>query len=854
MKLTHQFSSTTKVVLLFTILNFGFSFVYSQSGAFGYKQLTEKQKNIVSSFHLPNQTVYRDVITKNNWRINHENKTWIYFSAKASELDSLYVNGELPDFYIEYAPPHVMNDSMRMHHNIDPVHIGTGLSSPYKGEGVLIGLVDTGIEIGHPDFKDENGKTRILRIWEQGVNTGSTPSEYGYGIIWDSTQINGGTCTHVDYSGHGSTVAGASASNGNATGYNQGAAPEADIIMVQTDFNLPNWTETVADACDYIFKVADSLGKKAVVNLSVGTYLGSHDGTDAAGMRINDLLDEKDGRIVVAACGNSGNIGKYHCQDIINSDTSFVWFENNPSSSFGANKIFFDLYSDMGEASYSYTFKALNPSNYETRSMLNSRLATASIGTPIFDTLWNEFNQQIATVEIYTEQEGGNFHMQVLFSNVDSTSYLYGFYTTGSGAYDLWSGEGLGLNKIVEILPSVGTFPSIIHYNLPDSLQTIVSSWNCSPKVVSVGNTKNRSGYMSYAGTYFAGDANPVGKLSPNSSKGPNRNNRIKPDITASGDLMLSAAPLWYIADAGNYPAMDSGGWHMRNGGTSMSSPVVAGIAALFLERCEKGNYASFLNAIQNYSSSNTYTGTLPNNAYGYGVVDAYQILLNQEFSATLSGDTILCLGTNPISINTSPIIGSVDWSNGTQNITCDIDTAGIIYADVYNENGCGVATDTLTITQLSVATINPITVSDDYLIYSTSSSNNQYQWTLNGVDIPGETNDSLVLDSFQEGIYDCYTSSGGECVQYAGNVDVFLGISSVETYSSLIYPNPFLSSFKLLSDENIESIQLRDLKGKEIKFEQKGDEIYPFNCASGVYILSYELDHKVYYQKLIKK
>lgn len=118
----------------------------------------------------------------------------------------------------------------------------------------------------------------------------------------------------------------------------------------------------------------------------------------------------------------------------------------------------------------------------------------------------------------------------------------------------------MGLNKIVEILPSVGTFPSIIHYNLPDSLQTIVSSWNCSPKVVSVGNTKNRSGYMSYAGTYFAGDANPVGKLSPNSSKGPNRNNRIKPDITASGDLMLSAAPLWYIADAGNYPAMDSGG------------------------------------------------------------------------------------------------------------------------------------------------------------------------------------------------------------------------------------------------------------------------------------------------------
>src|SRR5690606_8391876 len=117
-------------------------------------------------------------------------------------------------------------------------------------------------------------------IWQHDVQTGSTPSPYGYGVVWDSTQINAGEYTGIDGSGHGSTVSGAAAGNGLATGYNKGVAPDADIIMVVTDFNRPNWTISIADACEYIFKVADSLGKKAVINLSLGTYLGSHYGTD----------------------------------------------------------------------------------------------------------------------------------------------------------------------------------------------------------------------------------------------------------------------------------------------------------------------------------------------------------------------------------------------------------------------------------------------------------------------------------------------------------------------------------------------------------------------------------------------
>ena len=104
----------------------------------------------------------------------------------------------------------------------------------------------------------------------------------------DSAAINNGTCTSTEEStAHGSTVAGMGAGNGNANGSNTGVAPDANIIIVETNFNLNNWTLTIADACDYIFKVADTLGLPAVVNLSLGSYLGSHDGTDPAGEYID---------------------------------------------------------------------------------------------------------------------------------------------------------------------------------------------------------------------------------------------------------------------------------------------------------------------------------------------------------------------------------------------------------------------------------------------------------------------------------------------------------------------------------------------------------------------------------------
>lgn len=838
-----------------TLLLLTFNFVgFSQSGKFGMSRLTNEQKEMVTSFCLKNNPTSKEQLKKLGILIKAETTKWIFISCKPSEMERFFENQEISDYYLEYNSPHLLNDSSRATHHINEVHAGMGLSSSYKGKDVIIGYVDTGIDFNHPDFKNVNGSTRVLRYWDHSTNTGGTLSPYGYGIVWDSTQINAGTCTSLDGDAHGTTVAGAGSGNGLSTGYNQGAAPESDIIMVQTNFNLPNWTLTVADACDYIFKVADSLGKPAVVNLSLGDYLGSHDGNDPASELMESLIDAQNGRIIVSACGNSGNIGKYHVHGDIDADTSFVWFNNNPSGTLGPNTIYFDLWSDMTESNFNYSFKAVNPANnFETRGELIYRNATLSLGTPILDTIWNGANR-IATLAIYTTQEGSNYHMEGFVSSVDSTSYKYGFYTTGLGSYDLWSGAALGLNSIVSTLPNVGVFPSIIHYNHADSLQTIVSSWNCSEKIISVGNIKNRSSFPNYAGgTYIPSDVIPVGKLSINSSKGPSRHQIVKPDIVATGDVALSPGPLWYLSNPANYSKIDTGGWHMGNGGTSMSSPVVAGIAALFLERCSEANYQDFKNEMILNAMGNSYTGILPNFAYGNGLINAHDILLSNEFSANVIGPAGICSDSVDLAITSSAsLLSQYNWSTGEMNSVLSTNQLGDYYATVYNQNGCGVETDTLTLIQFEVPTINPISLTQAFTELGTTASDS-YQWTLNGADLSGEINSTLII-SEPYGTYTCYTISSDGCKVETDPFVLTLNLQNIENELVYVYPNPTLEKIKVNTQLSIKSIRIIDELGRQFNLKEDAPNEYSVShLAKGSYVLIVETINGFHQTKIVR-
>ena len=478
------------LALLFICLT---TFSFGQK--FGFDKLLLEAPDEVTVFCVPNNESNVDLLQKEGIVIKYTSHAWAFINASPRWIDEHIKDGSLDNYYFEHAPPMALADTSRMHHNVNEVHAGQApLESAYTGAGVIIGVIDQGLDWSHPDFIDANGDTRVLKYWDQ-ANSGPTPpSPYGYGQEWTAAEIDAGTCTSAEeFSAHGTTVAGLAAGNGLANGQNKGMAPDCKLIIVESNFNSPNWTLTVADAIDYIFNQADLFGMPAVVNLSIGTYFGSHDGNDPAAIIIEDLLEEKGGRIVVSAAGNAGAKGKFHQQSTVSTDTNFVWFLNNPSGALGANTIFFDLWSDDVDATFDFAIGADMPSpSFDFRGRTQFHGASSQIGITMFDTIWNGSNR-IATFEAYTEIVNNNYHLQLFISNVDSTNYLYRFETVGTGQYDLWSGAWLGYNDMVSVIPTVIEMPHIVDYVLPDSMQTIVSSWNCSEKVVSVGEYEKPS-------------------------------------------------------------------------------------------------------------------------------------------------------------------------------------------------------------------------------------------------------------------------------------------------------------------------------------------------------------------------
>jgi Subtilisin-like serine proteases len=163
-------------------------------------------------------------------------KGWHYIRLSPSNIIDFTNQKDITQHYIplEIGEPH--NDTMRINNRINDVHNGLSpLPSGYSGNGVIIGFIDTGIDFNNADFKNPNGSTRIISLWDQTI--AGTSTKFGYGTDWDSTEINAGLpSAHNDQYGHGTTVAGTGAGNGLANGKNKGVAYNADLIVVEVDF------------------------------------------------------------------------------------------------------------------------------------------------------------------------------------------------------------------------------------------------------------------------------------------------------------------------------------------------------------------------------------------------------------------------------------------------------------------------------------------------------------------------------------------------------------------------------------------------------------------------------------------
>ncbi|MBK8846229.1 MAG: S8 family peptidase [Bacteroidetes bacterium] len=553
-----------------------------------------------------------------------------------------------------------LNDTMRVNNFIQQIHDGNvPLSQPYKGTGVVYGFIDTGIDYTHPDLQDTTGKTRFAYIWDQTKPAATnTPAPFNYGQEWDKTAIDNGQCTQTaNY--HGTLVAGIGAANNNGIGHNEGAAPEATLIGVNFDFS--NSTNKLADAVAYIYDKANLLGMPCVINASLGDYYGSHDGQDLEAQQIKNYITAQPGRLMTAAIGNKGD-DSLHLGYNASSTTRFTWFKFDPNlNSFipglgyyiqvwGDTADFKNINFNIGmdESKDYYSYKGNTPDF----NVLNSLLLNK------YDTLKNGAGQRLAIINRYSFIQGGVYSLEY-YIFPDSSNYLVRLNSSGSGHLDLWNIIFSGnpyypSGMVIRDLPSVAINPDIANYEMPDNDQNMVSSFACLDEVATAGNYFNRKDHIDCALNPQSLIAEQRGSIVPNSSTGPTRDGRQKPDVAASGSYNMSCIPVAFWPQLPTIKQSLDGCKHWASGGSSFAAPVIGGTGALFLELYPTLIPADFIKCLRSNTYSDTFTGSnLPNNKWGSGKLNSFATLTN--CSVTSINDTeindLLLVAPNPATV-----------------------------------------------------------------------------------------------------------------------------------------------------------------------------------------------------------
>ncbi|MCH2045065.1 MAG: S8 family peptidase [Saprospiraceae bacterium] len=534
------------------------------------------------------------------------------------------------------APMHYFSNPedsiMQQNNNVFGAHEGWGdLPQGYEGEGVLVGIIDDGFELEHPDFLDENGLTRVIDLWDQNVYDFDFPMEYyGYGSDWDAIAIDAGDCIHQAGT-HGTHVAGLAVGNGQAANKYQGIAPKSPIAVVDVLQGV-DWMTGFVDGIHYFFEKADEMQLPCAVNSSLGAYVSGHDGLDLYSQLIDTMLEEKAGRVFVQAGGNSREY-TYHLGIDASEDTVFTRFEQHSSG-----RTLFYMYGDTAEMNQvDFSFQLMDGTTQEIKTQtrtynLNTDIQYGvSIGT-FSDLLFFDQNGSAVYLNIYTSIYDETYETLIML-NYNNPDDIWQFTVTGEGYFDIWSDElHTGTSEIVAGI----NHPKYIN---PDNKQTIAGFWACSQNAITVAAYQNRDSLANYQGNTVPLSSYP--NTFPKygiwfrSSLGPTRDGRFKPEIGAPGGQAMAAAPLRCLPPNScgiiGYDVVDVDGWHVSNQGTSMAAPMVAGAAALYLQCQPNADFVEVREALKTSAKLDSFvlrqTGGTPNIHWGWGKLDVYELM-----------------------------------------------------------------------------------------------------------------------------------------------------------------------------------------------------------------------------------
>ncbi|MFO0662295.1 MAG: S8 family serine peptidase, partial [Polyangiaceae bacterium] len=207
-------------------------------------------------------------------------------------------------------------------------HTAAAHAAGHRGNGVLVGIIDTGIDLRHRDLRNADGSSRVAWLLDLSRAPLGAHADLEHEFGCDDAQqapcavlgpdeiaadiSSAGGANSTDTIGHGTHVAGIAASNGGTQGKYVGGAPNADLIVARVTRGASGGSISDADvvnAARFVFGRADALGKPIVVNASLGGDFGPHDGTSPIETGLASFVGSKfPGHVMVVAAGNSGGI------------------------------------------------------------------------------------------------------------------------------------------------------------------------------------------------------------------------------------------------------------------------------------------------------------------------------------------------------------------------------------------------------------------------------------------------------------------------------------------------------------------------------------------------------------------
>ena len=464
-----------------------------------------------------------------------------------------------------------------------------------RGQGVLIGIIDSGIDYTNPIFIKADNTTKIISLWDQTISSDNYPNQTYYGTEYTREQINEALLSEspldivpsMDEIGHGTMLAGIAAGNEVPESGFYGVAPDAELVVVKMkqakpylrDFfrvpqDVPCYQENdILFAMEYVMDVATSLNRPLALCIALGTSQGAHDGRGTLSSFLS-LQATNYGLGIIVAAGNEGN-ARRHYRGTIDPTVGFDTVE----LFIGENEMGFSM-ELWGDSPGVFSIDIQTPSG-EYVPRIVPRLDENRDVSFIFEQTTILVDYQII------ESQSGDQLILVRFRNPTAGIWRFNVY----GREDISAGFNIWL-------PMQGFISDNTYFIRSDPNTTILSLGNARvPITVTAYNTVDDSLYL-------------------NSSRGYSRIGLIKPEIAAPGVNITS-------------PTLEQGFAEVT--GTSTSAAHTTGIAAMLMEwAIVRGNQPNMstldMKIFMIRGARRNIDIEYPNRDWGYGILDVFNI------------------------------------------------------------------------------------------------------------------------------------------------------------------------------------------------------------------------------------